>query len=226
MSMEDRNITLISSMFTQLSEMTTVVLNGEIKVEKEKAELKMQQIQFEKEKAEFEKKKDEWNKQKAEEAFKILINLPPSMHNRSKNESFPIVRFCYKTHHSWYQTFITRYHDLCILLRNMYNTNDCTEGVQIQIAAIFHYKNFPAHSFLQLHLKVNKLVKMLEGIKGEIPNAQLLEHIDWFKNLNYPLDEARKPITVNMNQECEAIRTAWGPEEYVSDEEEQQAEED
>ena len=23
-----------------------------------------------------------------------------------------------------------------------------------------------------------------------------------------------------MNQECEAIRTAWGPEEYISDEEE------
>ena len=134
--MEDREITLISSLFSQLSQMTTVVLQGEVKVKKEEQELIQQQIQFKKEKEEFEKKKEEWNKQKAEESFKILISLPPSMHNRFKNESFPIVRFCYKTQHRWYQTFIERYHDLCILLRNMYNTNDCNLDLKTFIAII------------------------------------------------------------------------------------------
>ena len=72
---------------------------------------------------------------------------------------------------------------------------------------------------------------MLEDIKGEIPNAQLLEHINWFKNLKIPLDECRKPITVHLDTDpnfmrnIEAIRTAWGPEEYISDEEEETEEE-
>ena len=227
--MEDRDITFLQSTFQQLSQLTTTVLQGEIKLKQEQTELKQQQIQFQKEKEEFEKKKQEWNHQKESDAFKILKELPPSMHNKCRNEHFPIVRFCYNTQHRWYQNFIERYHDLCFLLRNIHDRHDCDEGLQIQIAAIFHFKNFPALTFSHLQFKVKKLVKMLEDIKEQIHTAQFLEHINWFKHLEYPLDEARQPITVvhldtdpNFMRNLEAIRTVWSPEEYISDEEEEE----
>ena len=73
---------------------------------------------------------------------------------------------------------------------------------------------------------------MLEDIHKQFPDVQLMNNINWFKNLEYPLDEARQPITVvhldtdpNFMRNLEAIRTVWSPEEYISDEEEEEEEE-
>ena len=237
--MEDRDITFLQSTFQQLSQLTTTVLQGEIKLKQEQVVLKQQQIQFQKEKEEFEKQKEQWNQLKAEElrkinakneAFNILKELPPTMHIKGKNEHFPIVRFCYKQYHSWYQPFIEQFNDLCRVLRNIHGSNRCPESLQIQIVAVFHFKNFPTYSFNVLRVHVHRLIMMLEDIHRQFPDVQLMNNINWFKNLEYPLDEARQPITVHLDTDpnfmrnLEAIRTAWGPEEYISDEEETEEE--
>ena len=143
----------------------------------------------------FEKEKEQWEKQKEEEqrqieaknaAFAILKDIPPPMSPKGKNESFPIVRFTYKKDHNWYQTFIIHYADLCRVLRHIHNSEATSEALQIQIAAVVNFKNFPAKDYEDLRNRVRKLVDMLKDINRQYAHGQILEHIRFFEYLEYP----------------------------------------
>ena len=158
---------------------------------------------------------EQWETQKEEELrqieakstpFAILKNIPPPMSHKGKNESFPIVRFTYKKEHNWYQAFITHYTDLCRVLRLIHSSEATSEALQIQIAAVVNYKNFPAKDYEDLRNRVRKLVVMLKDINRQCSQPEILEHINFFENLTFPYTELL--------------------EAYEANEEEQQAEED
>ena len=145
-----------------------------------------------------ERELEQWEKQKEEElrqieanntAFAILKDIPPPMSHKGKNESFPIVRFTYKKEHNWYQAFIAHYTDLCRVLRLIHSSEATSEALQIQIAAVVNYKNFPAKDYENLRNRVRKLVVMLKDINRQCSQPEILEHINFFENLSYPLTE-------------------------------------
>ena len=152
--------------------------------------------------------------------FSILKNLPPPMSRKGKNEHFPIVRFCYQKHHSWYVCFIRHYEDTCRILRNIHGSEGVTEALQIQIVAVFHYKNFPAYNFDDLHSRVVKLVTILEDIYKQDPVTQLQDNINFFKYLTYP-DEA--PAQEHIEEEEEEEESN---DEQVQEQEEEAEEEE
>ena len=135
-------------------------------------------------------------------AFSILKELPPSMNEKGKNESYPIVRFAWKTNIVWYQKFIDHYGAVCNILRTIHSQEDLPADTKIQIVAVFHYKNFPAKNYKELREHVGKLLRLLTEIKNffEAPNAQLLSHMEWFENLEYPPDPDQDPIGEAMRQ--------------------------
>ena len=176
--------------------------------------------------------KEHWEKQKEEElrqieakntAFAILKDIPPPMSHKGKNESFPIVRFTYKKDHNWYQTFIIHYADLCRVLRHIHNSEATSEALQIQIAAVVNFKNFPAKDYEDLRNRVRKLVDMLKDINRQYSHGQILEHIHFFENLWYPFTSipTPPPLTTGM---FEAIEEET--EESSESNDEQQAEEE
>ena len=141
---------------------------------------------------------EQWENQKQEElrqieakntAFAILKDIPPPMSHKGKNESFPIVRFTYKKEHNWYQAFIAHYTDLCRVLRLIHSSETTSEALQIQIAAVVNYKNFPAKDFEDLRNRVRKLVVMLKDINRQCSQPEILEHISFFEQLSYPFTE-------------------------------------
>ena len=159
----------------------------------------------------FEKEKERWEKQKDEEqrqieakntAFAILKDIPPPMSHKGKNESFPIVRFTYKQAHAWYQTFIIQYADLCRVLRHIHDSEGVTEALQIQIAAVFNFKNFPAKDYVDLRRRIDKLVNMLKDINRQHAHGQILEHIRFFEYLSYPEIDT-PPLTTGMFEAIE-----------------------
>ena len=119
-------------------------------------------------------------------AFAILKDIPPPMSHKGKNESFPIVRFTYKKEHNWYQAFITHYTDICRVLRLIHSSEATSEALQIQIAAVVNYKNFPAKDYEDLRNRVRKLVVMLKDINRQCSQPEILEHIIFFEQLSYP----------------------------------------
>ena len=135
-------------------------------------------------------------------AFSILKELPPSMNEKGKNESYPIVRFAWKTNIVWYQNFIQHYGAVCNILRTIHSQEGLPADQKIQIVAVFHYKNFPAKNYKELREHVGKLLRLLTEIKNffEAPNAQLLSHMEWFENLEYPPDPDQDPSGEAMRQ--------------------------
>ena len=180
--------------------------------------------------------KEQWEKQKEEElrqieakntAFAILKDIPPPMSHKGKNESFPIVRFTYKKEHNWYQTFITHYADLCRVLRHIHNSEATSEALQIQIAAVVNFKNFPAKDYEDLRNRVRKLVDMLKDINRQYSHGQILEHIRFFENLWYPFTSipTPPPLTTGMFEAIEEEQDEEAEESSESNDE-QQAEEE
>ena len=152
---------------------------------------------------------EQWEKQKKEElrqieakntAFAILKDIPPPMSHKGKNESFPIVRFTYKKEHNWYHAFITHYTDLCRVLRLIHSSETTSEALQIQIAAVVNYKNFPAKDYEDLRNRVRKLVVMLKDINRQCSQPEILEHINFFENLTFPYTELLEAYEANDQQ--------------------------
>ena len=177
--------------------------------------------------------KEHWEKQKEEElrqieakntAFAILKDIPPPMSHKGKNESFPIVRFTYKKDHNWYQTFINHYADLCRVLRHIHNSEATSEALQIQIAAVVNFKNFPAKDYEDLRNRVRKLVDMLKDINRQYSHGQILEHIHFFENLWYPFASipTPPPLTTGMfetiEEELEEASTVQGEQDEEAEE--------
>ena len=147
----------------------------------------------------FELEKECWQKRKEAElrrieakntAFAVLKAIPPPMSHKGKKEHFPIVRFSYKKDHTWYQTFITAYTELCRVLRFVHSLESTSEAVQIQISAVFNLKNFPAKNYEDLRLRVAKLVVLLEDIDKQCSHAQISESISVSRIVSkYPVSQ-------------------------------------
>ena len=160
----------------------------------------------------FELEKGCWQRQKESElriieakntAFAVLKDIPPPMSHKGKKEHFPIVRFSYKKDHTWYQTFITAYTELCRVLRFVHSLESTSEAVQIQISAVFNLKNFPAKNYEDLRLRINKLVDILEDIDRQCSHAQISESISFFKHLSYPVTETEEEEHTEEEEQAE-----------------------
>ena len=168
----------------------------ELELSQKESELTLKELKLKDEKAKLDTDRETFRSSliARSSAYSILKDLPPPMNRKGKNESYPIVRFCYKTNFAWYKLFINHYADLCRCLRNIHTAGDISDQLKIQIVSVFHYKNFPAMNYADLELRVNRLVSMLKDIHSQYPHARLMELTRWFDHLSYPRDE-QIPVT-------------------------------
>ena len=168
----------------------------ELELSQKESELTLKELKLKDEKAKLDADRETFRSSliARSSAYSILKDLPPPMARKGKNESYPIVRFCYKSQFPWYKLFINHYADLCRCLRNIHTAGDISDQLKIQIVSVFHYKNFPAMNYADLELRVNRLVSMLKDIHSQYPHARLMELTRWFEHLSYPRDE-QIPVT-------------------------------
>ena len=203
----------------QLTDSLTEYLKRTAVLRLKEEELRVKERDFTARTENFELEKECWQKRKEAElrrieakntAFAVLKAIPPPMSHKGKKEHFPIVRFSYKKNHTWYQTFITQYTDLCRVLRFIHGLEGTSEAVQIQISAVFNLKNFPAKNYEDLRLRVAKLVVLLEDIDKQCSHAQISQSISFFKHLSYPVSQTE------TEEESQAEETEEESEEYIT----------
>ena len=190
---EDFGVDLVQSTqgdeFDQLDEKFLDTINTMIEMKKDLRAQNKMLTAVKKEVSEM-MKKYEALVDESQDFIQVLAQIPPSMHDKNRNEHYPIIRVIdTKEQSALYRLYVMKIDGILSILRAEHEKADTQ--TKLRIAAIFHYKNIPSTSMKDLQARTKNLASMLKKINKEAPLGVLLDYIHWFEHVQIPTETKR-----------------------------------